>query len=84
MPRAARVIAVGVPHHITQRGNNQQDIFVVDEDRRQYLEALAEDSTRYRALSLIGLSLIGFWGRCGGIGLRPSATKDIWRRAQLC
>ena len=24
MPRAARVVAVGAPHHITQRGNNRQ------------------------------------------------------------
>jgi hypothetical protein len=25
MPRQARVVAVGAPHHITQRGNNRQD-----------------------------------------------------------
>jgi hypothetical protein len=26
MPRQARVVAVGVPHHITHRGNNRQDV----------------------------------------------------------
>ena len=30
MPRAARVVAEGVPHHITQRGNNRQDIFLLE------------------------------------------------------
>jgi hypothetical protein len=23
----ARVVAVGVPHHVTQRGNHRQDVF---------------------------------------------------------
>jgi len=27
MPRIARVVAVGYPHHITQRGNYRQKIF---------------------------------------------------------
>jgi hypothetical protein len=33
MARMARVVAVGVPHHVTQRGNNRQDVFLQDEDR---------------------------------------------------
>jgi len=40
MARAARVVAEGVPHHITQRGNNRQNIFLLDEDRRFCIEAL--------------------------------------------
>jgi hypothetical protein len=27
MPRLARIVAVGDPHHIVQRGSNQQDFF---------------------------------------------------------
>jgi len=38
MPRLARAVAVGFAHHITQRGNNRQDVFFVDDDRRVYLE----------------------------------------------
>jgi len=34
---------VGSPHHITQRGNNRQDVFFVDDDRRVYLDILAEE-----------------------------------------
>jgi putative transposase len=37
MPRQARVVADGVPHHITQGGNNRQEVFLLDEDRRFYL-----------------------------------------------
>jgi len=47
MPRLARAIAVGCAHHITQRGNNRQDVFFVDEDRRVYLELLQEQAQKY-------------------------------------
>jgi putative transposase len=40
MPRPARVVAVGAPHHITHRGNNRQDVFLSDEDRRRYQHLL--------------------------------------------
>jgi len=35
MPRLARAVAVGFAHHITQRENNRQDVFFVDDDRRE-------------------------------------------------
>jgi hypothetical protein len=47
MLRAARVVAAGGPHHITQRGNNRQDAFLSKEDRRFNLDALRENSGRY-------------------------------------
>jgi len=46
MPRVARIVAPGFPHHIVQRGNNRQDVFFVDDDRRFYLSALGEQSRR--------------------------------------
>ena len=33
MPRLARIAVPGAPHHITQRGNNRQDVFFVEDDR---------------------------------------------------
>ena len=48
MPRLARIVVAGAPHHITQRGNNQQDVFFVDDDRRVYLQFLREYAARYR------------------------------------
>jgi len=40
MPRIARVTSPGYPHHITQRGNNREDVFFDDEDRSFYKSTL--------------------------------------------
>jgi len=42
MPRLARPVFSGVPHHITQRGNRRENVFFSDADREAYLEWLAE------------------------------------------
>jgi len=42
MPRLARNVFPGIPHHITQRGNRREDIFFSEEDRLIYLEWLGE------------------------------------------
>ena len=47
MPRLARAIAVGCAHPITQRGNNRQEVFFVDEDRRVYLALLQQQADKY-------------------------------------
>ena len=47
MPRIARIIAPGYPHHITQRGNNRAVVFYDDEDRQTYLDLLAGYTKRY-------------------------------------
>ncbi|MBE0656086.1 MAG: transposase [Bryobacteraceae bacterium] len=40
MPRRARLVLPGVAHHVTQRGNNRQQVFFSDEDRAAYLDRL--------------------------------------------
>ena len=47
MPRVARIVLPGLPHHITQRGNNRQDVFFVDSDRVRYLEILSKQCALY-------------------------------------
>ena len=47
MPRISRAIAVGYPHHITQRGNYRQKVFVEEEDYRRYLELLSRYSKQH-------------------------------------
>ena len=54
MPRIARIVVPGQPHHVTQRGNNRQDVFFVDDDRRVYLELLHDHADRF------GLSVLGY------------------------
>ena len=42
MARIARVVAAGLSHHITQRGNRRQQTFFSEADYREYISLLAE------------------------------------------
>ena len=42
MTRPARVMAPGVPHYVTQRGNRRQQVFFSDDDYLTYQALLAE------------------------------------------
>jgi putative transposase len=42
MVRIARIIAPGVPHHVTQRGNRRQQTFFCDEDYLAYITLMAQ------------------------------------------
>ena len=42
MARTARVVAEGMPHHITQRGNRSQPTFFSDDDYQAYIDLMAE------------------------------------------
>ena len=42
MPRMARVVVPGLPHHMTQRGNRRQQTFFSDADYIAYLHLAAE------------------------------------------
>jgi putative transposase len=42
MARIARVIAAGIPHHVTQRGNRRLPTFFKDEDYHSYIALMSE------------------------------------------
>jgi putative transposase len=63
MARFARVVAVDIPHHITQRGNGRQVILGSDVDRTTYLGLLRQYLELYR------LSLLGYCLMCNHIHL---------------
>ena len=48
MPRLARIVFAGVPHHITQRGNRREDVFFVEEDYHTYLDWLSHYSQQHQ------------------------------------
>jgi putative transposase len=54
MPRVARIVIPDCPHHVTQRGNNRQDVFFADQDYAVYLEIL------YRQARTYGLAVDGY------------------------
>ncbi|MBU4245916.1 MAG: transposase [Nanoarchaeota archaeon] len=47
MPRIARLVAVGLPHHVTQRGNYQQQVFADDQDKEIYLSFIILASKKF-------------------------------------
>jgi putative transposase len=53
MPRIARAVAVGFPHHIIQRGNNRQKVFFAQETRKKYLSLLKEYLEKWDASLLV-------------------------------
>ena len=42
MARLARVVAPGVPHHVTLRGNRRLETFFSDDDDQANLDLMAE------------------------------------------
>lgn len=54
MPRRARIVFAGVPHHITQRGNHRQRVFFSPGDQETYLALLRDYGTRW------GLDVIAY------------------------
>ena len=55
MARIARLVAPGLPHHVTQRGNRRMNVFFGDDDYLLYLDLLRE---RCR------LAEVGVWAYC--------------------
>ena len=49
MARIARVVVPEYPHHVTQRGNHGQDVFLCDADRNFYLKVLRDHCERHGA-----------------------------------
>ena len=47
MPRIARAVVAGFPHHIVQRGNNRAAVFFNQEDRAVYLFLLKKYSEKW-------------------------------------
>lgn len=57
MARLARVVAVGILHHITQRGNARQFILTNDAERTVYMELLRQ-AVQLHSLTLLGYCLM--------------------------
>jgi len=79
MPRVARIVVPDVPHHVTQRGNNRQDTFFVDDDYETYLAILGKQAARY------GLRIFGYCLMTNHVhlivvpGAKESLAKTIGR-----
>src|SRR5271157_1404783 len=59
MARLARVIAPGMPHHVTQRGNRRQETFFGEEDYQHYLELMSQ----FCRAEQVAICSADWWGR---------------------
>ena len=75
MSRIARVVAVGYPHHITQRGNYRQKVFLDDNDRKTYLTFIQEYSHKFK-LSILAYCMMSNHVHFVGI---PEEDKSLAR-----
>ncbi len=57
MSRQSRVVAVGEPHHITQRGNNRQTVFRSDANQIFYLNTVRR-LAREHGIDILGYCLM--------------------------
>ena len=57
MARLARIIAPGLPHHVTQRGNRRSQIFFTEDDYQTYLTRLQADVVR-RGMAVLAYCLM--------------------------
>lgn len=79
MPRIARFVWSGVPHHVTQRGNRRGQVFFSDADHQTYLALLREYTVKYEVAVLayclmpnhVHLVLVPAAGDSLPIALRP-------------
>src|SRR5208337_1633898 len=74
MARLARVIAPGMPHHVTQRGNRRQQTFFGEEDYQHYLELMAQ---------FCRAEQVAIWAYCLTPTADPTACAGKWRQAEV-
>jgi len=74
------VVAVGCPHHVTQRGNFRRDVFFDDLDRQTYLDLLA-DSAKEARLRIWGYCLMSKHVHWIVVPERPHAMARTFRVA---
>ncbi|MCR4408762.1 MAG: transposase [Candidatus Saccharicenans sp.] len=47
MGRIARIVVLGLPHHIIQRGNRNQKVFFMDKDKSLYIDILRFNAAKF-------------------------------------
>ncbi len=82
MVRMARAVVVGVPHHVTQRGNNHQDVFMQKEDRTRYLSFLKEQAQKH-ALSIHAYCLMSNHVHLIAVPLKRDSLAKAFGRAHF-
>jgi len=78
MPRIARAVAKGYPHHIIQRGNNREIVFYDDDDKKQYLALLRKYAEKKQS-SVLAYCLMSNHVH---LLIRPSSEESLSKTMQ--
>jgi len=82
MPRIARVVIPGIPHHVTQRGNRRENVFFEDSDRQRYLQLLLEYCAKH-GLKTLAYCLMTNHIHLVCIPVRADALASVFRPLDL-
>ncbi len=86
MTRNARAVAVGYPHHITQRGNNRELVFLDDQDRLIYTDLLKHYTQKFQVdiwaycLMPNHVHLLAVPQESGALSLGIGRTNQVYTR----
>jgi len=78
MPRIARAVASGFPHHVVQRGNNREKVFFNKEDKNKYLSLLKKYSDKWKSPILVYCLM----NNHVHLLARPSKNKSLYKMMQ--
>lgn len=78
MPRIARAVGAGYPHHLIQRGNNREKIFHDKNDRKQYLSLLKKYSVKWNSPVLVYCLMSNHVH----ILVRPASNESLYKMMQ--
>lgn len=78
MPRVARRVFPGIPHHVVQRGNRRGDIFFGDADRAIYLRWLREYCAFHR-VEILAYCLMTNHVHAVAVPSDESALENVFR-----
>ena len=80
MPRTARVIVPGMPHHITQRGTRRFNVFRDEADRLEYIELLSNCCREFH-LGILAYCLMSNHVHFVAIPGRVDSVHRVFHRA---
>jgi len=80
MARLARVVAIDVPHHVTQRANARQFILNSDAEKMVYMDLLRQ-TVQLHALSVVGYCLMSNHVHLVVIPHKPEALAFAFKQA---
>jgi putative transposase len=83
MPRQARLVVPGIAHHVTQRGNYQQDVFDQPQDYLHYCRLMNKYAAQYR-LDILAFCLMTNHVHFIVVPPEPDSLARVFNVVHMC